>query len=340
MATVSNPGPTFVATVRPGPDADARLGGLLDCGVRVFRINYGRSSPPLNGELTERLLHIGAVRCLPVSVWVDLPGHKDRLGDFADPGHVLVSAGDSLRIDADTTVPGDASRASTSSLRLLECAVIGDAIALADGRVRGVVVARDAGMLLMRIEKGGLLFNRCGVALASRYLATSGLSATDQALLQLPAVRRARYLCPSYVDDTVAPGQVRRELGVTWTGKLFAKIESPMGITNRHKIGAACDGLVACRGDLGMYYDGDELFKASGLIAQAAAAGGRMFAVATGFFSDMARSGMLSSRDRAALAAHLDLAPAYMVINETGTSPHWAAIGAVMRDLSTPGALA
>ena len=87
------------------------------------------------------------------------------------------------------------------------------------------------------------------------------------------------------------------------------------------------DGVMLCRGDLSLFYAEEEMYRLGERMARACRAeAGKIFIVATDFFSHFVQDERAMEEDLPVLEKYLALRPEYVLINETSYSLRWEKI--------------
>ena len=100
----------IVATLGPASSGRAVIDALFDAGADVFRLNFSHGTHEDHRQRLATIRDIERERGRPIGVLLDLQGPKLRIGTFAK-GPVQLKEGDSFRLDLNSKLPGDATRA-------------------------------------------------------------------------------------------------------------------------------------------------------------------------------------------------------------------------------------
>lgn len=312
----------FLITVRPANDTDEVLALAMRLGFEAFRVNYGRSSADANRSLIRRLKSHSRME-----IFVDLPGTKCRLGSI-EGRTAVVDVGQVLTFDLATST--DIERGVNDVLSVnrpldLSPAEVGDTVMMCDGRVSLRVERKKGGLLRCVVEKGGTIYNACGIVVPSRYQPRHSITSDERAIMD-DLVDLADYFCVSFADSPSVMEDARRYLKRGSCSKLIAKIETPAGLHCSEALFSVAQGVMFGRGDLSNFLGPYEMTNAAAELSRLHRMKGKLLLFATDYFKSMASGGDLSDTDlgviRAAAASNVD----YLVINETSSSRHWRQI--------------
>ena len=321
----------LVATIDPTTHSHPEIMEMIGLGVTCYRLNLARGSPAACRRWIDSFRSTRASVKRRLTLFLDLPGPKSRLGDFID-GAVWLEVGDRFDLDLNVDIPGDARRAPLLDPKIIECATPGDKLILSSGRPILRVIQRASHRLRCAVDVAGKAYLYMGVAIHNRYRTNTCLTQRDIRLAQ-EYCSDADYLCPSFVDDKAIVIILRSYLGNRCKPRIIAKIESPVGIRNIASISTASDGLMVGRGDLSSFYTPFEIQQITLRIAKAATASSRPLSLATDYFKSMVHGAPFGEQDREELYDAIRLRPAYLVVNETSHSPYWREILAVGVDM-------
>ena len=257
-----------------------------------------------------------------MEAFLDLPGCKPRLGAYPN-GREAYAKGEAILLE-----DGAACSHAVCSLcnDTSEGYAVGDAIAASSGlklRVR----ARTPRGWELTAQNDGDLYSYCGFFHVDRPRKRTALSEQERqiaARLHRKACKNLVGICPSFADTAQVPRETRRLFPEQ---KILSKIETPYGVENLASILGESDGVMLCRGDLSLFYAEEEMYRLGERMARACRAeAGKIFIVATDFFSHFVQDERAMEADLPVLEKYLALRPEYVLINETSYSPCWEKI--------------
>jgi len=223
----------IVATVGPASRTPETLKAMVAHGVDVFRVNCSHIS---TAELTETIETIR--EATPAAgILVDIQGPKLRTGtrelELVE-GETLLLRGDDLSFDP-----------ARIGIRPGQRMLLGDGLFA----LEVVSVSREA--TLVRVMRGGWCAPRRGVNIPDTdiVLPEGILGAKDRADIKAARDAGAEWLALSFVSTAEDVHDARKLVGDM---RIVAKIERRQALENLETVGAAADGLMAARGDLGV----------------------------------------------------------------------------------------
>jgi pyruvate kinase len=240
-----------VATLGPASSNREVLGGMVEAGLDVVRLNFS------HGERADHLARFELVRGVAaelgrnLAVLVDLQGPKIRVGVVDDNG---------IKVDRgrEVTLVAGADRAPDAEIPVVypELAADvrpGDQVLLDDGAIGLRVFDVEGGRVRCQVERGGVVKSRKGVNLPGVAVSAASLTAKDQADVVTAVEAGADYLALSFVrkpDDVVQAKQAVASSGGDIP--VVAKLERPEAIDCLDEILEVADAVMVARGDLGV----------------------------------------------------------------------------------------
>jgi pyruvate kinase len=231
-----------VATLGPASSTRDVLGGMVEAGLDVVRLNFS------HGERADHLARFELVRSVAaelnhnLAVLVDLQGPKIRVGLVGDNG---------VRVDAgrEVVLVAGADRAPEAEIPVVypELAADvhqGDQILLDDGAIGLRVRDVEGERVRCQVERGGVVKSRKGVNLPGVAVSAASLTAKDRADVgtALSFVRKP--------DDVTEAKQAIADHGGDIP--VVAKLERPEAIDCLDEILEVADAVMVARGDLGV----------------------------------------------------------------------------------------
>jgi pyruvate kinase len=254
MPAYPHPKTKIVATLGPASREESQLGGLIEAGVDVFRLNAAHASIEEHDATLRTIRTLSQRMSRPVAVLVDLAGPKIRLGELVD-GQVQCRRGETIRFVRGET----ASRAGelvANYPRLIDELECGKSVMLADGTVALVVEEVTPERAILRVMQTGLVRSRQGVNLPGAHLSLPAMSETDRRYAQWAAQAGVDFIGLSFVrkpDEVIELESLVRGLGSS--ARIIAKIEKQEALDCLPDIVAAAGGVMVARGDLGVETD-------------------------------------------------------------------------------------
>lgn len=242
----------IVATVGPATREPEVLRALISAGADVLRINFAHGTEREHAGTISRIREAAGRAGVEVGLLGDIPGPKLRL-DEVEGGVVELDAGSPVTLTTNEEL-GTSERLPVSWPGLAAAVTDGDAVYLADGRIRLRAHGASGGEIRCEVEAGGPVASHQGVNLPGTESSLPAIGERDLEwidfaishdfdLLAVSFVRRRADLAP--VEERLA--QRRSDI------PLIAKIEKPEAAENAEEIvEAALSGIMVARGDLGI----------------------------------------------------------------------------------------
>jgi pyruvate kinase len=240
-----------VATLGPASSNREILGGMVEAGLDVVRLNFS------HGERADHVARFELVRAAAkeldhnLAVLVDLQGPKIRVGVVDDDGvrldrggEVVLVSGTDRCAEPDIPVVYPALAADVRQ---------GDRILLDDGAIGLLVEDVEGERVRCQVERGGVVKSRKGVNLPGVAVSAASLTAKDRADAATAVELGADYVALSFVrrpEDVVEAKQAIAEHGGDIP--VVAKLERPEAIDVLDEILEVADAVMVARGDLGV----------------------------------------------------------------------------------------
>ena len=233
----------IVVTLGPASCELLRLKALLNEGVRVFRLNLSHGDLAFHKRIVESLREESAERKIEISIFVDLPGPKVRLGEFKA---FEVKEGDSLSFGLKSDVP----LPEKAFLKVVE---EGDVILLGDGFLRFRVERVERDRAKVRAESSGKLTPRLGVTIVGKSFPLPAFTEKDREILSEVLSWDIDLIALSFVlsgKDVFSLKSFLKERGKELP--VIAKVERAEAVENIEGILKTTDVVMVARGDLGL----------------------------------------------------------------------------------------
>jgi pyruvate kinase len=242
----------IVATVGPATRDRDKLAELIEAGADVLRINFSHATPDEHARRIEAVREASAHVGKEVGVLGDLPGPKLRLGDIAGDVVELKEGSEVVLTTGDE--PGSPERIPCSWEGLASAVAEGDAVYMADGRIRLRVLSAGSGEVRAEVEAGGPVASHQGINLPGVDVALPAAGEADLAWVDFAVSNGVDLLAVSFVRTREDLEPVERRLAERGSDiPLIAKIEKPEGAEHAEEIvRAALSGIMVARGDLGI----------------------------------------------------------------------------------------
>jgi pyruvate kinase len=310
-----------IATIGPACDDVRILERMIQSGMNVARLNFSHGTPDEHHQRVQRLREASANAGAAIAVMVDTRGTEIRTGRLAG-GCVDLVRGEIFRLYADGRM-GDAAGVSVSYAGLPEEVDAGDPILLDDGSIQLQVEGVEAGVIVCRVERGGVLRDKKGVNLPQTELSIRAAPEGHEELV-FAAENDVDYVAASFVQSAKEVEAIRRILRANGADiPIIAKIESRAGVANLGEIVDAADGTMVARGDLGVECPIEEVPMIQKKIIRATVTNGKPVVTATQMLDSMERNPTPTRAEVSDVAnAILDGTSAVMLSGETAAGEY------------------
>ncbi len=276
----------IVATLGPASSEPEMLERLFEAGVDVFRINMSHASHDVARKLHATVRNAEVRFKRPIGILCDLQGPKFRVGEMGG-GRAAVPEGALFQFDREETA-GNAGRIFLPHQQIFEAIEPGHSLLLDDGKMRMRVVEKTGTRITAKVEVGGALASRKGIAMPDTLLPISPITEKDRADLDYALRLGVDWIALSFVQRADDIRLARQLIGQG--AAIMAKIEKPSAITDLDNIIAAVDGLMVARGDLGVEMPVERVPGLQKEITRKSRAAGKPVVVATQMLESMITS--------------------------------------------------
>ncbi len=244
----------IVATLGPASSTPEVLEKMLRAGVDVVRFNFSHGTSQDHIDRATVIREVAKKVGKEVAIMADLQGPKIRVGKF-EGGRAQLEAGASFVLDAQMTMPGDASRVGLDYKELPRDVRPGDTLLLNDGLIQLTIDKVVGEAVHTTVVVGGELSNNKGINKAGGGLTAPALTGKDMEDIKTAMAFQCEYLAVSFpksATDMEMARQLANVAGEPLRHKtlLIAKIERSEAIPALEAILKASDGIMVARGDL------------------------------------------------------------------------------------------
>ena len=220
----------------------------------VVRLNASHGDLPSRVEAIQAIRAISAELGRRVAVLLDLQGPKWRVGALEAPVDLVVGSVGAFYATGAEAPAGVAWAVPLPHPELFQGAAVGQRWVLDDGNLEVDVTATRPGLVLARVQVGGLLKARKGVHPIGLDVAFDPLTPKDLVDIQWGVDNKVDLFAQSFVrqaSDILALEKILRELGCP-NPAIIAKIEHAQALENLDDILNVSWGVMVARGDLGV----------------------------------------------------------------------------------------
>jgi len=242
----------IVATIGPATRSVERMVELIQAGADVFRLNFSHGSRSEHVENVAMAREAAASVGREIGILGDLPGPKLRLSNL-EGGMVELDAGAELDLTTEQ-VAGTAERLPLSWEGLPAAVKPGDAVYLADGRIRLRVNETSGADVRCTVEAGGRVSSHQGLNLPGTDVSLPSAGREDLEWVDFAIAQQIDLLAISFVRRAEDVAPVERRIRTSGADiPVIAKIEKPQAAERAEEIvKAVTAGIMVARGDLGI----------------------------------------------------------------------------------------
>jgi pyruvate kinase len=241
----------IVCTIGPASRAQAVIKDLIKSGMNVARLNFSHGNPEEHRGDIRRIRSIAAQLDRVVTILIDLPGPKIRIGKLQNEPLVL-KKGDNVTL-ATQDILGTASRIPVNYKRLPETVSKGSLIYLNDGFLQLRVQGVSSDEVRCKVIIGGPLLSNKGLNLPRAKISMDPITDKDLDFVDLGLKEGVDTFGTSFIekaDDIRKVKEFARKRGKSI--HVVAKIERAEAARNIDEILDVADAIMIARGDLGV----------------------------------------------------------------------------------------
>jgi len=241
----------IICTIGPASESLSKLEEMINSGMNVARLNLS------HGDFKEHTLRIrnirhAALKCgRIVSILIDLPGVKMRIGQMPPEG-ILLKKGAELTLTTEH-VMGRERLIPVEYQDLPKAVSLGSIIFLNDGFIQLEVKKTTRREIFCKVLVGGKLTSHKGINLPGAQLDINPITKRDLEIIKFGLSQGVHIFGLSFVEKAQDIQRVREF--VKQRGQqayLVAKIERRSAVENFDELIKAADAVMVARGDLGV----------------------------------------------------------------------------------------
>ncbi|RPJ52918.1 MAG: pyruvate kinase, partial [Methanobacteriota archaeon] len=241
----------IVCTIGPASSTEPVLAEMIRNGMDVARLNLSHGSFTEHRENIRRIRSAATDAGRSVTILIDLPGPKIRIGELsAEP--LLLTKGERVTLTADPASAGGA-RIPVDFRRFPEMVTKGSIIYLNDGFLQLLVEEVTGSDVICTVVIGGHLLSRKGLNLVGTFPSIDAVTDRDLECIAFGLSEGLDIFSISFVaraEDIRKARAYAADLGKEI--RVVAKIERGEALQKLDEILAAADGVMIARGDLGV----------------------------------------------------------------------------------------
>lgn len=246
----------IIATLGPASMKYDIMKGMVEHGVRIFRLNFSHSNAeafkPVVADI-RKLEHETGIR---LTIMGDLCGPKIRIGEV-EGSPLQINKGDRVLLGLPGCQPQAIGRTfvSLDVPELLQGLGVGDAVYLADGMLRFTVteVQEQDELFEMEANTEGLLTSHKGIAFPDKIHPLPALTEKDKQDLAEGLPIGLDAVAMSFVQTAADVKELKDLIAQHGSSvPVVAKLERKRAVENVESIVEAADAIMVARGDLGV----------------------------------------------------------------------------------------
>ncbi len=241
----------IIATVGPASSSPHVIGGMIDAGMDIARLNFSHGDHTSHKKALEIIRSAERSFGKPIGVLADMCGPKIRTGKFQNGKPFELKEGDNV-----TFAPEKMAKAGEIPITypgLAKDLRSGDKILLDDGNISIHIESTSGHNIHGVVIDGGTLKEHKGINLPGISVSTSALTKKDIDDMRFALAAKVDYIGLSFVQrpsDIKHARQIMRKAGRIVP--VIAKIERQTAVQNIDAIMAEADATMVARGDLGV----------------------------------------------------------------------------------------
>jgi len=241
----------IVCTIGPSSSSPAKLEGMIESGMNVARLNFSHGEFKEHAENIRNIRAVAAKAGRMVSILIDLPGVKMRIGRLLNESVMLKKGGEVVLttknvLGTDELIPVEYKQLPRSVSR-------GRIIFLNDGFIQLKVEKVSGQDVFCKVSIGGKLLSHKGLNLPGSKLNINPITTRDLEIVGFGLKQGVNIFGLSFVErskDIIKVREFARKKG--FAVYLVAKIERRGAIDNFDEILKVADAVMIARGDLGV----------------------------------------------------------------------------------------
>jgi pyruvate kinase len=241
----------IICTLGPATSSAAAIERLIRAGMDVARLNLSHGTLDEHARYIETVRRLSRRTGIAVSVLIDLPGPKYRIGRLKG-GQALLKKGGQVRLTTEE-VEGDASLLPVTLPNLARDIQAGDTVILDDGAMQLRVREIDGDEVRCRVVVGGRLREGRGLVVPGMRISLPFITEQLRDDILFAVKQQPDFLALSFVTGAKDIADVRAIMQDNQAKiPIIAKIERGEAVNNFNSILSASDGIMVARGDLGV----------------------------------------------------------------------------------------
>jgi pyruvate kinase len=308
----------IIATLGPATESPEMIGGLIDAGLNIFRLNMSHAPHDWTRRVVKDIRAAAAERNLCIGILMDTQGPAIRTGDLSVPLHLR--PGEKFTFTVRGAKSEEVNSVDVNYAKFIDDIQVGDVVLIDNGAIQMKVLAKRGNKVECEILTDGTLSSRRHINLPGVKVSLPALTEKDLADIQLGLELGVDFIALSFVRTARDMRQLKKIISKSKHHRplAIAKIEDQQAIKNLESIVRDSDAVMVARGDLGIEVPYEELPIIQRKIVKTCLHVGRPVIVATHMLESMIQSPMPTRAEVTDVAnAVFEQADAIMLSGET-----------------------
>lgn len=242
----------IIATIGPACNEKKIITGLVQKGVRIFRLNFSHGKAQDFEIIIKRIRQVEKETNSSLTILQDLSGPKIRTGDLLE-SPMTINAGEDILMGPSELAHKHLRYIPFDHEKILMDLKPGDIVRVSDGGLKFEVVEQKEKMVRLVAADAGIITSRKGVSFPGIKTSIAALTAKDKQDLADGLSLGIDAVALSFVqgpEDIAEAKDIIQEQG-TWI-PVVAKLEREIALKRLQEIIDICDVVMVARGDLGL----------------------------------------------------------------------------------------
>ena len=248
----------LICTLGPATESEDMIGGLIDAGCNVFRLNMSHAKHEWAAEMVKRVRRQSQQRDANIAVLFDLTGPSIRTGELPQP--LELAEGDVVEFRKEGTNTTTEKSTTVNYEGLMNDVSVGNTLVVDNGALLMRIDEVQAERILCSVKTPGTMGSRRHINLPGVRLNLPALTPKDHRDLALAVECEADYIAGSFVRDAAHVRELRETMkSLEGDAQIIAKVEDQEAVRNIDAIIREADVIMIARGDLGTEVEFEEL---------------------------------------------------------------------------------
>lgn len=260
----------IVATIGPASSSRETIKSMIESGMNVARLNFSHGTHEDHAKAVRTIREESAKLNTHICIFQDLCGPKVRIGALNN-GEITLKENSLVNLKVNTDELGSEQNLYIESFDPVEVIQPGEKVLLADGRIELIAEKITDDAVICRVQAGGLLRSRSGLAVPDSKLDIPALTEKDLEDIKWSCKNDVDFIALSFVTSPKDIMLLRSKLEEQGSKiPIIAKIERAVSLDHINDLAGIADALMVARGDLGLELPLEKVPNAQKLIIRTA----------------------------------------------------------------------